>query len=410
MIEAAGITLREAIEAILVIIIMASYVDRTGESFKKRYIYRGTWIAVGLSVALAVVLSSVGIDPENEIVEGVLFFIAAVMVAGLVIWMWRHAKHFKQTIERRMAKAGSALALGFVAFLMVAREGVETVIFLQSLLLAGSSPVENFLGGLFGLLLAILFGTVFMKGASRINLSLFFRVTSFILAILVLKLVANGFHEFFEVGLLPVNQSIMAFVGLLTKSSTGAIIIAVMLAFLIFMVMYDMHKAPRPDLSELRPAERRKQQYEFYKEKYSKMGLSATLIVLVMVILAPTIMAAGIIVPDPQPVVIQNGQIKIAIPSEDGFYKYAYQSSRLIMAVKNGVPYVALDGCYICPPKGYGFSKNVLICINCDAPIEIETVGSPGGCNPYVVEFTATDGYVIVDAKTLLNTWQEMVE
>ena len=46
MMEAAGITLREAVEAILVIFIMASYVERMGEGWKKRYIYYGALAAV----------------------------------------------------------------------------------------------------------------------------------------------------------------------------------------------------------------------------------------------------------------------------------------------------------------------------------------------------------------------------
>ncbi|NIV03919.1 hypothetical protein GWN26_08905, partial [Candidatus Saccharibacteria bacterium] len=116
------------------------------------------------------------------------------------------------------------------------------------------------------------------------NLSLFFKVTSLILGILVLKLFANGFHEFFEGGVLPVNQEVMSVVGLLAKSSTGAIIIALMLAFLIVMVVYDVLRMPRPDLTHLKPAERRKQRYEFAKEKYSKLGLGIALMSLVLVI------------------------------------------------------------------------------------------------------------------------------
>lgn len=408
MIEAAGITLREAIEAILVIIIMATYVERTGESFKKKYIYRGAGIAVIVSVMLAVALSSIGINPENEIVEGILFFIAAVLVAGLVIWMWRHARHIKKEIESKMARASSGIALGFIAFLMVIREGVETVIFLQSLLLAGSSPVENFLGGLFGVTLAVIFGTVFMKGSSKINLSLFFKVTSVILAILVVKLLANGFHEFFEVGLLPVSPEVMLVVGTLAKSSTGALIIALMLAFLILMIIYDVFTTPRPDLSALKPAERRKQRYEFAKERYSKISLGAAMMILVLVVLTPTILASGIHIPEPVAVQTRDGKIEIPVPQTDGLYKYTYGEVRFLMAVKNGQPHVALDGCYICPPKGYGFNGEVLICINCDAPIEIGTVGSPGGCNPYVVDYEYHGGMVVLKAKTLLQTWEEM--
>ncbi len=405
MIEAAGITLREAVEAILVITIMVTYVKRAGEPHKKKFIYQGAIIAVLLSIALAIGLSSVGINPENELVEGILFMGAALLVGTLVIWMWRHAKHMKKEIEQKMKGAASGLALGFVAFIMVMREGVETVIFLQSLLLAGSSPLENFMGGLFGIVLAIIFGALFLKGTHRINLSVFFKVTSAILAILVIKLIANGLHEFFEVGVLPSTPEILGVVGTLAKSSTGAAIIALMLAFLILLVIYDVLNISKPNLSELKPAERRKAQYEFAKEKYSKLGLSFVLVIMIFVIMTPTIMAKDLKSPTPIPVTPTDNMLKIEVPETDGFYKYSYNDARIMMAVKHGKPHIALDGCYICPPKGYAFNGEVLICINCDAPIEIETVGSEGGCNPYVIDYTYQDGIVNIPAEQVSNIW-----
>jgi len=407
MIEAAGITLREAIEAILVIFIMVTYVKRVGEEWKKKYIYRGAYLAVGLSILLAVVLSFVGINPENEAIEGTLFLFAGVLVAGLVVWMWKHAHNIKFEIEKKVKSAGSGFALGFIAFLMVLREGVETVIFLQSLLLAGSSPVENFVGGLLGLALAIAFGVIFLKGTLRINLSLFFKITSAILAILVVKLLANGFHEFFEIGLLPSTQSLLLFVGFFARSGTGSLIIALMLLLLLSMVIIDLVKAPKPELSNLKPVERRKVLYEITREKYSKIGLSFVFMIVILVLLSPTIMASGLTNPEPIPVEVQEGTIVVDVPTMDGLYKYSYQDARVLVAVQNGEIHAALDWCYICPPKGYAYNGEVLICINCEAPIEIATVGNPGGCNPRVLPYQQEGSKIIIDAQTLLNNWQE---
>lgn len=117
MIKAAGITLREAIEAILVIFIMAAYLEKTGQAGKKRLVYAGAITAVALSVALAIVFTLIGVDLENELLEGVMFFLAAILVANLVVWMWRKARFIRQEIELRLEKATSSLALASVAFL-----------------------------------------------------------------------------------------------------------------------------------------------------------------------------------------------------------------------------------------------------------------------------------------------------
>lgn len=405
MVEAAAVTLREAIEAILVIFIMLVYLEKTGEIRKKKFVYAGAIGAVILSVAFAFVFRLVGVNPENEILEGTLFFLSALLVASLVVWMWRHARFIEQEIEMRMGKATSNFALASIAFVMVFREGIETVLFLQSLVLAGSNPVQNFLGGLLGITLAIVFGAVFLRGTVRINLSRFFKVTCAILVVLVLKLVAGGLHEFFEVGLLPSTEGVLEIVGFLTRNSTGAAIIALMLGTLILLVIYDVAKAREPDLSGLKSAERRKVRYQLLKEKYSKMALAFGLMVVIGMILVPTITAAHVTILPPAAVTAENGILRVRVPEGDGIHKFQFEDARFLLAVKGGKARVAIDGCYICPAKGYGVQKGTLVCLNCGAPIEVETLGITGGCNPRALDFRAQDGFVIIDASELKEAW-----
>ncbi|HKJ68898.1 MAG TPA: Fe-S-containing protein [bacterium] len=408
MIEAAGITLRESIEAILVLFIMAAYLDRTDESPKKKFVYTGAMIAVGLSVLLAIVLSSLGINPENEVAEGILFFIAGILVASLTIWMMRHARHFKGEIEQKLSRSTSGLALATVAFVMVFREGAETVIFLQSLLLSGSTPVENFAGGLLGITLALLFGFVFLRGTARINLKRFFNVTAVILGVLVFHLIANGFHEFFETELLPSTEGILTVVGFLSKASTSASIIAIMLLALVTTVLYDLLTSPRPEYESLKPAERRKAQYDFMKEKYTKVSLASVVTIAMVTLLTPTIIASDVAVPPPATVEAHLGTISIAKPHVEGLHRYQYQGKRIMVAVDDaGDPHVALDYCYICPPTGYGYDGETLICLNCGAPIEIGTVGNPGGCNPRVIDYTETADSIKVAVDEVNTAWGE---
>ncbi len=406
MIEAAGITLREAIEAILVIFIMAAYLEKTGEADKKRYVYAGALVAVLLSIALAVGLSAMGIDPENELAEGVLFIAAGLLVASLVVWMWGKAKTIKQEVEAKVAAAAGGTALALVAFVMVFREGVETVIFLQSLLLAGASALENLLGAIFGIALALGFGVVFLRGTARINLPRFFRVTSAILAVLVVKLIASGFHEFFEVGLLPSNEALLAFVGFFARDSTGALIILVMLLALVGMVIYDIATSRLSLPEHLSGAERRRLRYEFAKEKYSKLALGAVLLITSGVLLAPAVTASDVLVPEPIPLEASGDEVRIPVPEEEGLYVYSVGEVQVLVAVRESRAYLALNRCYICPPVGYGYDGEFLVCLNCGAPISPETVGTPGGCNPVVVEYALEGGSFVLSAEKLAEAWE----
>jgi len=406
LIEAAGITLREAIEAILVIFIMAAYLEKTGEAEKKRYVYAGALVAVLLSLVLAVALSAMGMDPENELVEGVLFFAAGLLVASLVVWMWRKARTIKQEVEAKVAAAASGTALALVAFVMVFREGVETVIFLQSLLLAGASAAENLIGAGFGIVLALGFGFVFLRGTARINLPRFFRVTSAILAVLVVKLIASGFHEFFEVGLLPSNEALLTVVGFFARDSTGALIILVMLLALVGMVVYDIATSRLSLPEHLSSAERRRLRYEFAKEKYSKLALGVVLLLTSGVLLAPAVTASDVFVPEPIPLELSGGEVRIPAPEEDGLYVYSLGEVEVLVAVRDSRAYLVLNRCYICPPVGYGYDGEFLVCLNCGAPISPETVGTPGGCNPVVVEHTLEDSHFVLRVAHLLDAWE----
>lgn len=408
MIEAASITLRESIEAILVIFIMTAYLDRTNDKGRKKYVYRGALVAITLSIVFAFILSTFGIDPENEVMEGSMYWVAAILVSTLVIWMTRHAKHFKNEIEGKMSKAGGGMGLAVIAFAMVFREGAETVIFLQSLLVAGTTPLQNFLGGLVGLALAILFGAVFLRGTARINLSRFFKITTAILLVLAFDLFMGGMHEFFEAKIFPSTRNVLAVVGFFKRDSTNAVIIALMLLALILTVLYDMLKAPQPDLSALKPAARRKARYNFMKEKYTKAGLASVITVLAVLLLTPAISGSGISVPDPIKVTAHDNLIKVAVPPKDGFYRYDYNGARFLMVVKDHVPHVALDACYICPKVGYGFDGKEVVCLNCNSPVLIESVGRPGAsCNPKVIKDKIEKDTVTVYADALLDTWKE---
>src|SRR3972149_6957990 len=96
MLEAMVVTLREGVEAALVVGILLSYIRKTGRSHLRRYVYHGLWVAFLLSLAAAIVVQRLGLDLENELVEGTLMLIAAALVGSLLIWMWRGGRNLGQ--------------------------------------------------------------------------------------------------------------------------------------------------------------------------------------------------------------------------------------------------------------------------------------------------------------------------
>jgi high-affinity iron transporter len=214
VLESFVVALREGIEVSLVIGMLLAYLNRTGRRTYGRYVLLGLGAAVLASLGAAAVVQRYGLDAENPVVEGSLMFVAAALVTSLVVWMWRTGRSIRNRLEHRLDSlmesvattaldSGPALGVFAFAFLMVLREGVETVLFLTALSATQrGSALATLSGSGFGLVLAVLFGVLLVRGSVRVNLRRFFGVTSLVLLILVVKLVAGCLHEFFEAGVL----------------------------------------------------------------------------------------------------------------------------------------------------------------------------------------------------------------
>jgi len=251
MLEAMIVTLREGIEVALVIGVLLAYLRRTGRQAYSRYVLLGLGAAILASLAGAFVIQRYGLDADNPAVEGSVMFVAAALVTSLVVWMWRTGRTVRRRLESRLnglvsqeERSGVAYraALGVFAFsfFMVLREGVETVLFLLALAgIVGGDTRYNVVGGSLGLLLAVLFGALLVRGSLHINLRRFFGVTGVVLMILVAKLVAGGLHEFFEIGLLPASPLWLDAVELLTDQTTSILILALLIVLPALCILWD---------------------------------------------------------------------------------------------------------------------------------------------------------------------------
>jgi len=195
MLQAFIITLREGVEAALIVGITLAYLTKIGRPELRKTVYAALISAFFGSIGVAVLLSRT--KWNEDIFEGWIMLAAAFFVVTMIVFMMKTGKKLKGEIEGKVGLlAGNDAWLGLFAFvfLMVLREGAETVLILSAVSL-NSTELMSFLGTLLGVVAAVLFGVMFVKGSVRINLQKFFRVTTVILFFVAAQLIISGLHE-----------------------------------------------------------------------------------------------------------------------------------------------------------------------------------------------------------------------
>jgi high-affinity iron transporter len=203
------VTLREGIEMFLIVAIAVAYLRKTGRAALLSAVGWGAGTAVVASVVLGVWLAEIAVLPKWE---ALLALVAAVLVISMVVYMLRAAKHMRREIGERLEaatqRADGAAWLGvflFVVF-MITREGMETA-FITASLFRQTETVFFVWGAIAGLALAALLAWAWSRYGHRIDLGLFFRVTSVFLLLFALQLVIYAFHEATEANLLPLDNA-----------------------------------------------------------------------------------------------------------------------------------------------------------------------------------------------------------
>ncbi len=208
MLQMFVITLREGIEAFLIVAIALAYLRKTGRDALVPAVFWGTAAGVTLSLILGIKLAEYAVQP---IWEGLLALIAVVLVTSMVIYMLRTAKHLRTEIgahlESAAQKTGAAAWFGVFAFtiLMITREGMETAFLIDAVALRTGAP-DIIAGAFGGVALAGLLAWAWSRFGHRINLALFFQVTSVFLLLFALQLLLYSFHELAEAKALPIDN------------------------------------------------------------------------------------------------------------------------------------------------------------------------------------------------------------
>ncbi len=208
MITSTLLSLREGLEAALVISIVLGALRRTGRSDLRRWLWTGVASAAIASLATAALLRMVDAELEGkaeQIFEGSTLVLAAIVLTWMIFWMRSAAVQMKSRLEsnvRRAATTGGGGALYILAFIAVVREGIELALYMTaaSLTLTG---LQTLLGTAIGLSLACLTGYLIYSTTIKLNLQRFFQITGLILILFAAGLVGHSVAEFNEAGLIP---------------------------------------------------------------------------------------------------------------------------------------------------------------------------------------------------------------
>jgi len=208
MLQAFVITLREGLEAFLIVAISLAYLKKTGRRDLTPAVHWGIVASVILSIGAGVLLQRAA---NQALYEGVLAMVAAVLVASLTVHMWRASKRMKRQIEGRLEESslrtGAAAFAGvfFFTLLMITREGMETALLMNALLFQVQSM--TIVGGaVAGTALAAVVAWLWSRYGHRVNLARFFQVTALFLFVFVFQLVIYGFHELTEANVFPYSE------------------------------------------------------------------------------------------------------------------------------------------------------------------------------------------------------------
>ena len=208
MLAAMLLAFREGLEAALILGIVLSVLRRVGRDDRTWIVWLGAGLAGMMSLGSGIALYAFGVSFEGraeEIFEGVAMLLAAGVLTWMIFWMARQGRALQVELERDVRRAvwgGGVWALFSLAFLAVLREGIELSLFLTAATFTATARA-TLIGGLLGLIAAVLAGWLLFATTAQLNVRAFFRVTSVLLIFFAAGLVAHGVHEFNEVGWIP---------------------------------------------------------------------------------------------------------------------------------------------------------------------------------------------------------------
>jgi len=418
MLQAFIITLREGVEASLIVGIVFAYLTKIGRNELKRTVFWALGAAIAASVAGAIIMARAQFN--TDIFEGWVMLAAAVFVVSMIWFMHHAARTMKGDIEAKVAKFTggngsqnvSQIGLFFFVFLLVLREGAETVLILSAVTL-NSTELLSFTGTLLGIAVAVVFGVLFVRGSVKINLKRFFRITTVILYFVAFQLVVSGLHELSENGVLPSSTTEMRLIGPIVRNDLFFFVTMLALAGLMVLLEYK-RRAPVVVPTDATPADRRRAQWSERREKLWMNAVVVTSFVFIFLSTAEFIYAKSSTALSPTTAVTLVGT-QVTLPTsainDDQLHRYgvhvddakgkSVEVRFLLYKKPNGEIVSVADACQICGPVGFYIGSQGITCKMCASPLNPASMGQRGGCNPIPLKSEIGGGQVVIQAADL---------
>jgi len=202
------ITLREGVEAALVVGIVLAFLKKSKQTQLNPWVYAGVGAGIAASALVGVLfgwlIPTLGAaNPKytpvvEPLLEGVFSVVAIAMLSWMLIWMTRQARFIKTEVEGTLTAAlkqsnGAGWGVFSLIFIAVLREGFETVLFIAANFQQGLIPA---FGAILGLVTAVGIGVLLFKWGVKINIRLFFKVMGVLLLLIVAGLVVSALAHF----------------------------------------------------------------------------------------------------------------------------------------------------------------------------------------------------------------------
>ncbi len=413
MLQAFIITLREGVEASLIVGIVFAYLSKIGRPELKKTVFWALGSAIAASVMGAVILSRTKFN--SDIFEGWVMLAAAAFVVSMIWFMHKTARSMKGEIETKLAKAAastSRLGLFFFVFLLVLREGVETVLILSAVSL-NSTELLSFTGTMLGIAVSVIFGVMFIRGSVKINLQRFFRVTSVILYFVTFQLVVSGLHELSENGVLPSSTAEMRYIGPIVRNDLFFFVTMLALAMLM-LLMEQRRRVPAVLPEDASAADKRRAQWSLRREKMWMTAVVSASFLFIFLSTAEFIYAkSSTALSATSPVTLVGQQVTVPTSeiTDDKLHRYGVHVDDghgrspevrfLLFKKPDGNIVSVADACSICGPVGFYIGSQGITCKMCASPLNPSSMGQVGGCNPIPLKSTNTGGQITIAATDL---------
>ncbi|MBO8177293.1 MAG: FTR1 family protein [Bacillus sp. (in: Bacteria)] len=203
------ITLRESLEAILIVGLILSYLTRLNADRYKKWVFVGVFLALLTSFLVAllfqVVFTGFASFGSEIYLKVSIMFASVFLLSHMVLWMKKQSKGINTEMEKKInaaLTAGSISAMIIHSYLIVVREGVETVFFFAAISGGEVTKVFQSFGALSGLLMALILGYLFFSGTMRFSLKTFFNVTGLLIMFIAAGLLVQGIGILQDLGVM----------------------------------------------------------------------------------------------------------------------------------------------------------------------------------------------------------------